>query len=170
MLASRGETTPPWGVPLLLFLPPVIRRFPPSSLSSTGDFSHSLSKRRIFPSATLRATLCNSSAWGMVSKYCVTSASTTCSWPPYNRFRTSASASWGTALRPVGMDVILEVSLEDRFKEKHDSALRHPVPRQTGARQVPGDRRRALVPGPPSRGGWRGSRRVLDPWQGHVWV
>ena len=41
-LASRGLTTPPCGVPHLLRLPPVTRRFPSASRSSIGVFSHSL--------------------------------------------------------------------------------------------------------------------------------
>jgi hypothetical protein len=41
-LASNGLMTPPCGVPCLLFLPPVMYRFPLSSRSSTRARSHSL--------------------------------------------------------------------------------------------------------------------------------
>src|ERR1017187_10154243 len=40
--ASIGLTIPPWGVPQRLFCPPIIRRFPFSSRSSTGTFNHIL--------------------------------------------------------------------------------------------------------------------------------
>jgi len=76
-LASSGLTTPPCGVPLRLLLPPLMRRFPAPSRSSTGEVSHSLMNRSTFASTMRRATLCMSSACGIVSKYFDKSASTT---------------------------------------------------------------------------------------------
>src|SRR4030065_1174727 len=67
-LARRGLMTPPCGVPRLLFRPPVIRRFPLSSRSSTGTLSHILIRRSTSRSTILRATDCLSSRCGMVSK------------------------------------------------------------------------------------------------------
>jgi hypothetical protein len=38
MLASNGLTTPPWGVPQVLLLPPLTHRVPSLSRSSTALF------------------------------------------------------------------------------------------------------------------------------------
>jgi len=55
-LASRGGDHSPWGIPRFCFRPPVRRQRPECSRSSTGDFSHSFTRRRTFPSAIRRAT------------------------------------------------------------------------------------------------------------------
>src|SRR5262245_60096455 len=72
----RGVATPPCGVPRVTFFPPLIRRCPLASVSSTAAFSHILIRRSIFPSLTRRATHVISSECGIVSKYFDTSAST----------------------------------------------------------------------------------------------
>src|SRR5713101_8076317 len=66
MFASNGDATPPCGVPRVAFLPPLIRRFPPASVSSTGAFNHILRRCSIFPSLTRRATHAISAEWGIV--------------------------------------------------------------------------------------------------------
>ena len=55
-LASSGLTTPPCGVPRLLPLPPVMRRVPSPSRSSTGALSHSLISCSTWRSTMRRAT------------------------------------------------------------------------------------------------------------------
>src|ERR1035438_6845640 len=75
-LASAGLITPPCGVPRSLSLPPVNRRFPFPSRSSTGTFNHILIRCSMYRSTILRATHCSSSECGMVSKYFDKSAST----------------------------------------------------------------------------------------------
>src|SRR5215831_2370233 len=63
--------------PAVAILPPVNRRFPFSSRSSTGACSHILIRRSTSRSTIRRATHCRSSQCGMVSKYLDRSASTT---------------------------------------------------------------------------------------------
>src|SRR5262249_46192630 len=77
-LANRGEATPPCGVPRPSSLLRVVRCFRPcSSVSSTGASSHILTRCSMCRSLTRRATDLISSAWGIVSKYPLKSASTT---------------------------------------------------------------------------------------------
>src|SRR5262249_8839193 len=76
-LASIGPAPPPCGVPQWRSFPPVNRRFPFSSRSSTGACSHILIRRSTSRSTIRRATHCRSSQCGMVSKYLDRSASTT---------------------------------------------------------------------------------------------
>jgi hypothetical protein len=80
--------TPPWGVPSLLFLPPLI--VPSSSL--TGVLSHIL----ISFSTRLSVIRCSRSfislSWGMVSKYELKSASYTWSYPLFRCSRIVATA------------------------------------------------------------------------------
>src|SRR4026207_2298717 len=47
--ASSGLITPPCGVPRVFCLPPVIRRFPLSSFSSTGNFEPHLDQTQHIP-------------------------------------------------------------------------------------------------------------------------
>src|ERR1700720_4455639 len=68
MLASNGLTTPPWGVPQVLLLPPLTRRVPSLSRSSTGAFSHSLISHSTCRSTMRRATDLRRSECGIVSK------------------------------------------------------------------------------------------------------
>src|SRR5262249_24891395 len=68
MFANSGEATPPCGVPRVAFFPPLCRRFPRSSVSSTGAFNHILLRCSMLPSLTRRATLVSSSECGIVSK------------------------------------------------------------------------------------------------------
>ena len=49
------SATPPCGVPRLLPLPPLMRRVPSASRSSTGALSHILMRRRTFRSTIRRA-------------------------------------------------------------------------------------------------------------------
>src|SRR5437667_89941 len=53
MLARSGLMTPPCGVPVWLRFPPLIRRFPFSSRSSTATFSHLFTSFSIHRSTTL---------------------------------------------------------------------------------------------------------------------
>src|SRR5262245_22344183 len=62
----RGVATPPCGVPRVAFFPPLCRRFPRSSVSSTGAFNHILIRCSILPSLTRRATLVSSADCGIV--------------------------------------------------------------------------------------------------------
>src|SRR5215831_8618188 len=73
----QGAATPPCGVPRLLCLPPVSRRLPSPSRSSTGALSHSLISHSTCRSTTRRATVLRRSECGMLSKYFDKSASTT---------------------------------------------------------------------------------------------
>ena len=57
-------------------MPPLVRRCPRSSVSSTGAFSHILMRCSIFLSLMRRATHCISSKCGILSKYRERSAST----------------------------------------------------------------------------------------------
>src|SRR5713101_4759288 len=66
MFANSGDATPPCGVPRVAFFPPLIRRCPRSSVSSTGAFSHILMRCSIFPSLTRRATHRRSAECGIV--------------------------------------------------------------------------------------------------------
>src|SRR5262249_32249997 len=66
MVAISGEITPPCGVPRVAFFPPLIRRCPRSSVSSTGALSHILIRCSIFPSLMRRATHVISAEWGIV--------------------------------------------------------------------------------------------------------
>src|SRR5215469_18056333 len=68
---------PPCGVPQWRSFPPVNRRFPFSSRSSTGAVSHILIRRSTSRSTIRWATHCRSSQCGMLSKYLDRSASTT---------------------------------------------------------------------------------------------
>src|SRR3990172_9330599 len=77
VFANSGEITPPCGVPHFERFPPLYRGRPCSSLSSTGTFSHILTRCSIAASATLRARQVINSACGIVSKYFERSASTT---------------------------------------------------------------------------------------------
>src|SRR3954464_8491391 len=63
-----GLTTPPCGVPRVLPLPPLMRRVPLLSRSSTGALSHSLISHSTCRSTIRRATDCISSRCGIVSK------------------------------------------------------------------------------------------------------
>jgi hypothetical protein len=94
---SSGLTTPPCGVPRLLFLPPLMRRFPLPSRSSTGVRSHSLISHSTCLSTMRRATDLRRSECGIVSKYYDKSASTTSVYPRQISQRVSLIAS--TALR-----------------------------------------------------------------------
>src|SRR5215472_19155014 len=66
-LASIGLATPPCGVPQWRSFPPVNRRFPFSSRSSTGACSHILIRRSTSRSTIRRATHCRSSQCGISS-------------------------------------------------------------------------------------------------------
>ena len=92
MFASNGEATPPCGVPRVAFFPPLIRRFPRSSVSTTGAFSHILISCSIWPSLMRRATHVISAECGIVSKYFDRSASTTSVCPS-----SMARETWRTA-------------------------------------------------------------------------
>src|SRR5436853_6761669 len=72
MLASNGLATPPCGVPLVLLLPPTMRRVPSPSFSSIGAFSHSLMSRSTCRSTILRATDLMRSQCGIESKEAAT--------------------------------------------------------------------------------------------------
>src|SRR3954453_20420730 len=93
MFASSGLMTPPCGVPRVLRFPPVMRRPPRSSCSSMGVFSHILRRCSTCRSTTRRATLCNNSWCGMVSKYFDRSASTTSVYPSHSASCTTRTAS-----------------------------------------------------------------------------
>src|SRR5206468_7399613 len=62
----QGVATPPCGVPRVAFFPPLHRRCPRSSVSSTGAFSHILTRCSIFPSLIRRATHVISAECGIV--------------------------------------------------------------------------------------------------------
>src|SRR5437667_9759437 len=66
MFANSGDATPPCGVPRVAFFPPLHRRCPRSSVSSTGAFSHILTRCSIFPSLIRRATHVISAECGIV--------------------------------------------------------------------------------------------------------
>src|SRR5271165_4250178 len=76
-LASNGLITTPCGVPRRLLLPPLMRRRPAPSRSSTGTLSHSLINRSTFRSTIRRAADSRRSGCGIMSKYFDRSASTT---------------------------------------------------------------------------------------------
>lgn len=77
MTESNGLATPPYGVLRLSLFPPLMRRFPPLSRSSTGACSHSLISRSTFQSTMRRATDLRRSECGIVSNYFDKLASTT---------------------------------------------------------------------------------------------
>src|SRR5437667_2140632 len=66
MFANSGDATPPCGVPRVAFFPPLHRRCTRSSVSSTGAFSHILTRCSIFPSLIRRATHVISGECGIV--------------------------------------------------------------------------------------------------------
>src|SRR3972149_6406698 len=127
MSANSGEITPPCGVPHFERFPPLYRGRPCSSLSSTGTFSHILTRCSIAASATLRARQVINSACGIVSKYFERSASTTPVRPstkvPMDLLHRPDGAAFGTI--PVGGGT--QVGLEDRLQDELRCRLGHPI-------------------------------------------
>src|SRR5882672_4943313 len=124
MFASRGEITPPWGVPWSLRL---IRGLSPglSGGSATGASSHSRMSLSTEPSTTRIWTHAISCSCGIASKYPLRSASYTALLPSRRCWRISSNAWW--AERP-GRNVgaILKIGFKDRLQDQehrhlHDS-------------------------------------------------
>ena len=120
--------TPPCGVPRVLPLPPVMRRFPSPSRSSTGAFSHSLISRSTCRSTMRRATDLHQLAMrdrvevlGQIGVHHIGVAPA--EQPVHFLDRVAPLRA-----RPVAIGTVLEVRLEDRLQHQLGGGLHHPVP------------------------------------------
>src|SRR6516225_600094 len=127
MFAINGEITPPCGVPRVVFLPPLVRRCPRSSVSSTGAFSHILMRCSIFLSLMRRAT------------HCISSVRDTIEIPRkigvyyfgasfLDRVVDCSNRIERTALGTVPEGRLIEVRFENRFKYQRRCGFYYPVP------------------------------------------
>ena len=125
-LLSKGEIGP-LGCPRPSSRLRVVRCFwPCSSSSSTAASSHILIRCSIAPSKIRRARLRISSACGILSKYPLRSASTTCPCPVFSR-RVDVPTASVCCVRAVGVLLRLQVGLEDRLQDQHRRHLRHAI-------------------------------------------
>src|SRR4051812_26465452 len=126
--AIIGETTPPCGTPQELCLPPVNRRVPFVSVSSTGVLSQSLIRRRTSRSTIRAATDFRRSPCGIVSKYFDRSASTTSVYPWQQQTMDFLHGIDPAAARTIAVGIGFKVRLEDRLQHQFGGRLDHPVP------------------------------------------
>ena len=126
MLASRGETGEPCGVPAS-----VSETTPPSNTPARSQPRSSFNIRR---SDTRRSTSAISASWSMLSKHALMSASSTHPPPRLAAMRTASRAWWaerfGRNPKLTGREVGLEDRLEHDLRCRHD----HPVARPWGCR------------------------------------
>ena len=127
-LASSGLITPPCGVPCRLPLPPVMRRVPSASRSSTGALSHSLISRSTCRSTMRRATDCISSLMRdrvevlrQIGVHHIGVASAEQRVHRLDRVGPAPS-------RPIAIGRRVEIRLEDRLQHQLGGGLHHPVP------------------------------------------
>ena len=104
-----------------MFPTPLVRLFHRSLQPHLDQMQH-------VPIAMRRATDFINSAWGMLSKYPLKSASTTSDVRVFSKRVDMANRVQRTSIRTVGILLGLQVGLEDRFQDQHRRRLHDSIP------------------------------------------
>ena len=135
ILASKGSHDGALAVPGALLLPPLMPRFPFSSRSSTGAFSHSLMSHSTCRSTIRSTTNLRTSECGIVSKYSDRSASTTSVCPAEKPVRFPDGIDRATTW-PITIGTVLQARLVYQLQHDLGGGLNHPIPNYPDAERA----------------------------------